>query len=97
MTFKGKTVSKRDSKILILLCCCTQSPVLQTPTRNQFIMTLRSTSHQPAHADCPCAGFNLEEIKSNMSKTLASLHIGQLKPHLSSCFLSIGRGCVQFN
>jgi len=32
-----------------------------------------------------------------MSKTLASLHIRKLKPNLSSCFLSIGCGCVQLN
>lgn len=89
-TFKGETVSGRDSKIWIPLCCHSQSPNVQTLTCNQFIMTFHSTGHQSAHANHPCAGFNLEEIKSNMSKTLASLHIEEFKLNPSSCFLSTG-------
>lgn len=90
MTFKWKTVSRRDSKIQIPLCCYSQSPNIQTLTCNQFIMTLHSTGHQSARANYPCAGFDLEEIKSNMSKTLASLHIEEFKLNPSSCFLSTG-------
>lgn len=86
MTLKGQLFPRETAKSW---SCSTAVPKPQSfklwPTINlSWLYTVLPTSQ---FIRCPCAGFNLEEIKSNLSKTLAHWATSTYR---SSCLPSNG-------